>query len=114
MATLVKEVSLLKTVLNELFNRNDIEISDLETLQSLLEQLKQETFSQRDFINSLKELVELPPQSSKEELYTKIEDMKHQLALHTNTISKLKDLLSLAETEEEKQNLQLKLNTIYQ
>ncbi len=112
--TLVKEVSLLETVLNELFNRNDIEISDLETLQSLLEQLKQETFSQRDFINSLKELVELPPQSSKEELYTKIEDMKHQLALHTNTISKLKDLLSLAETEEEKQNLQLKLNTIYQ
>ena len=112
--TLVKEVSLLETVLNELFNRNDIEISDLETLQSLLEQLKQETFSQRDFINSLKELIELPSHSSKEELYTKIEDMKYQLHQYEENITQLKNLMELAETEEEKQNLQLKLENVYQ
>ena len=106
-SSLITSLDDLKTEIERVLASMDsnIDTSGMTTLEAIIkqiEELKAQANNQKNFINSLKSLVELDENASMEELYLTISNMKNQLEQYESHTIQIKQLLELAETEEEK------------
>lgn len=76
MEEIVEQVEFLNEILQVLLEREDISAENKEELEELLVQLIRQKETANQFVNRLKELLEMNPQASAEEVYRKISDMK--------------------------------------
>lgn len=95
MGDMLKELVFLEEMFRILLEKEEVSIENKEEFLALIEEIKRQKEETNQFINQLKELLELENQAGEQEIYNKISAMKDTLANYWLYLSRVEDLIQI-------------------